>query len=135
MSTPATTILAATFVAASLGFAALPTAGDRDLAAVAFDKDQTRLSERLDDAFALAAAVTVDEATVQRIASAARKADKRAAAKPCKAQAWPYIAADCLSAAGAGTPASPVRTVTVEYRVGDSTSVLVRLPATQIAGR
>lgn len=135
MSTLTTTILAATFVAASLGFAALPTGDEVAPAAVSFIKDQSRLAERLDEAFALADGVTVDETTAKRIAAAARKADRLAAAKDCRTQAWPYIAADCLTSAGAGGPANAVRTVTVEYRIGDSTSVLVRLPATQIAGR
>lgn len=46
----------------------------------------------------------------------------------CAGQAWPNIAADCLSA-DAGMPArAAVRTITIEKRDGANTSTLVRLP-------
>jgi hypothetical protein len=144
MSTLTSSILAASILAASLGFVALPTGSAGEGAAIAAAKDQSRLpagldegllSERIDAAFALAGAVAVDEAITHRVAAAARKADRLAAAKDCSGQAWPYIAAGCLAGMDGAGRAPTVRTVTVEYRVGDKASVLVRLPAQQIAGR
>ena len=53
----------------------------------------------------------------------------------CASQAWPNVAPECLEAAS-GTPVrSNVRMITVEQREGTNTSVLVRIPATEIAQR
>jgi hypothetical protein len=50
------------------------------------------------------------------------------AVQHCTAQAWPNIAAECLTAAS-GTPArASVRTITIEKRETPNTSTLVRLP-------
>jgi hypothetical protein len=125
-------ILAASVLAAGLGFAALPKGGEGAEAAGA--KDQTRYSARLEEAFRDAQTAAVDEALLGTLTAAARKADRLAAPADCAGQAWPYVAAGCLAGVEVRA-AQAVRTVTVEYRVGDSTSVLVRLPAQQVAGR
>ncbi len=53
----------------------------------------------------------------------------------CEAQAWPNVAPECLQAAD-GTPArGRVRMITVEQRDGSNTSVLMRVPASEIARR
>lgn len=53
----------------------------------------------------------------------------------CASQAWPNIAPECLGAAD-GTPfRGPVRMITVEQREGANTSVLVRVPAAEVAQR
>jgi len=120
MTTLRTSILAATLLAAGLSAAALPQVA-------ASSQDQAQYEARLEEAFRLADGLAVDERLLARLTAAARKADRLAAASDCTGQAWPYAAA-CL----AGT----IRTVTVEYRPGDATSVLVRLPAAaQIASR
>lgn len=50
----------------------------------------------------------------------------------CASQAWPHIAPECL--AGSGNPArGSVRMITVEQRQGANTSVLVRVPAADLA--
>ena len=60
-----------------------------------------------------------------------RKVPQRA----CASQAWPNVAPECLEAAN-GTPVrSGVRMITVEQREGANTSVLVRIPAAEIAQR
>lgn len=47
----------------------------------------------------------------------------------CAGETWPAISASCLTSAD-GTPVrKPVRTITLEHRAGQNTSVLVRVPA------
>jgi hypothetical protein len=65
------------------------------------------------------------------------KGDSLRKAQPagCANQAWPHIARECLTAAN-GTPVrSGVRTITVEQREGANTSILIRVPASEIAQR
>jgi hypothetical protein len=53
----------------------------------------------------------------------------------CASQAWPNVTPECLEAA-TGTPVrSSVRMITVEQREGANTSVLVRIPAAEVAQR
>ena len=52
----------------------------------------------------------------------------------CASQAWPNIAPECLVPAGGAQPRS-VRMITVEQRSGANTSVLVRVPASEVAQR
>jgi hypothetical protein len=52
----------------------------------------------------------------------------------CASQAWPNIAPECLGTADRTSPRS-VRMITVEQREGANTSVLVRIPAAEIAQR
>ena len=59
---------------------------------------------------------------------------RKAPQRPCASQAWPNIAPDCLAAAQ-GTPVRNVRMITVEQREEHNTSVLVRMPAPEIAQR
>jgi hypothetical protein len=55
------------------------------------------------------------------------------ASAACSSQAWPHIAPECLAAAEGASARGSVRTITVEQRQGANTSVLVRLPATELA--
>jgi hypothetical protein len=50
----------------------------------------------------------------------------------CIGQTWPDISADCLIGED-GAAVSNVRTVTIGYQTADDTSVLLRLPAPQLA--
>jgi hypothetical protein len=63
----------------------------------------------------------------------ARKGDLLVAAG-CAGQKWPEIAPTCLVKAD-GSTARPVRSVLTSYQSGDATTVLVRMPAPQIASR
>ena len=51
----------------------------------------------------------------------------------CASQAWPHIAPECLGGAQGGAVRSGVRMITVEQRQGANTSVLVRVPAFDLA--
>lgn len=53
----------------------------------------------------------------------------------CTAQAWPYVAPECLGRSEGGPVRGNVRVITVEQRQGDSTSILVRVPAPELAQR
>lgn len=135
MTTLKTTILAASVLAAGLGVAALPQAGEGAGSAAAGTKDQSRYSARLEEALQLAGALAVDEEVLETITAAARKADRLVTAVDCTGQAWPYLGSACLVGTDGRPSEQSVRTVTVEYRVSENTSVLVRLPSPQIAGR
>ncbi len=63
----------------------------------------------------------------------AAKGDLKAPAD-CAAETWPNIDATCLSTAD-GRPAPHVRAVTVGYQVGQSTTVLLRIPSNEVAQR
>jgi hypothetical protein len=53
----------------------------------------------------------------------------------CASQAWPHIAPECLQSASGSPVRSGVRMITVEQREGANTSVLVRVPAPEVAQR
>lgn len=55
------------------------------------------------------------------------------AADGCTGQQWPYIATECLASKGANVR-EPSRTITIERRIGDNTSELVRISNTKVAG-
>jgi hypothetical protein len=63
-----------------------------------------------------------------------RKGDRLALA-PCSAQAWPYVAQACLSRTDGRDMPGRVRVITVEMREGPNTSVLQRMPQTDVARR
>jgi hypothetical protein len=64
-----------------------------------------------------------------------RKSDKLPAAESCSEQDWPYISHQCL-VSSEGSPARKVnRVITIERRVGDSTSELMRVPVADLAQR
>ena len=56
-------------------------------------------------------------------------------ASGCAEAAWPYLPQECVTLASRTEPRSSVRFVTVENRVGENTSVLVRMPPTTVASR
>ena len=69
------------------------------------------------------------------VRSAGQKGDRlEAGSNACRDAAWPYVPDECLSKATAEAPRI-VRTVTLETRPGNNTSVLVRLPQTVVAAR
>ena len=64
----------------------------------------------------------------------AAKADRLPAAS-CDSQTWPYLSQDCL-VSGDGTAAPKVqRVITIEVRVGENISELVRMPVADLAQR
>ena len=69
--------------------------------------------------------------TAQAASDQAPRGDLESAAG-CLGQTWPDISADCLVSAD-GSPTQQVRTVTIGYQSGDDTTVLVRMPAPQVA--
>jgi hypothetical protein len=64
------------------------------------------------------------------------KADLVRATDPaCATEAWPNISRECLVAENGAKARKPARTITIEKREGQNTSVLVRVPAAEIATR
>jgi len=66
-------------------------------------------------------------------AAQSRKGELRMKAA-CADQKWPEIASGCLVARG-GSPARTVRSVTIAHETGEATTVLLRMPASQLASR
>lgn len=87
-------------------------------------------ADRIGMAFASLSEAAIDPA----IAAAAARAPKGDFAPACANAVWPNIEAGCLATAD-GRPARHVRTITIGYLAGDNTTVLVRLPAAEIAQR
>jgi hypothetical protein len=63
------------------------------------------------------------------------RGDRLAVAEDCARQDWPYLTQECLTSAD-GNPARKVsRVITIERRVGDNVSELVRMPVADLAQR
>lgn len=90
------------------------------------------VAERIGAAFA-----SIDAAATEPANSAApvraQKGDLQIA-PGCDGQTWPNIGPNCLSTAN-GAPAAKVRFVTIGSQSGDAETVLLRVPAAQIASR
>jgi hypothetical protein len=64
-----------------------------------------------------------------------RKHDKLPVSESCSHQDWPYLSQQCLASAD-GSPVRKVnRVITIERRIGDNTSELVRVPVADLAQR
>lgn len=88
-------------------------------------------ADRIGAAFAALAEMESNPAIV----SAAVRETKRDFGVPnCDGAVWPNIDAACLTRVD-GAPARPARLVTIGYQAGDSTTVLMRLPAAEVAAR
>jgi len=85
---------------------------------------------RIDSAFASLSEAETDPA----IASAAARAPKGDFAPACANAVWPNIEAGCVATADR-RPARHARTVTIGYQAGGNATILVRLPAAEIAQR
>lgn len=83
-----------------------------------------------------AAFASIEEARPDaRIAAAAARASKGDFGGPgCRGAVWPNVDASCLKRAD-GRPLRSVRTVTVGHQDGENTTVLVRVPAPEMAER
>lgn len=84
--------------------------------------------ERLPQMAEAAISAALDQDTVLQTGSL--KGNRHAVRdRACAGETWPAIPASCLTSAD-GTPVrQPVRTITLEHRAGQNTSVLVRVPA------
>ncbi len=89
-------------------------------------------ADRIGGAFATVAGQTADPALAVAMTRAAKGDLPRNA--DCAAATWPNIDASCLATAD-GRPAPHVRTVTIGYQAGQSTTVLLRIPTAEIAQR
>ncbi|HEX2256339.1 MAG TPA: hypothetical protein VHG92_06505 [Afifellaceae bacterium] len=124
---------AAAFVvltAASTALMALPYLGTAQSA----PEESAGHASRLQVAFQLADEMPDQTRLRNALSAAARKTDRLASAEDCDAQTWPWIAPRCLGTEEPGV-SRPFRTVTVEYRLGESGSALVRLPIRQLASQ
>lgn len=92
-------------------------------------------SARLEQAFQVAEAMPLSEGLTEALSAAAQKADRLTSGPDCGAQTWPHIHPRCLAGTARAASAAPVRTVTVEYRTGESSSALLRLPLQQLASQ
>jgi len=72
-------------------------------------------------------------AEIAAAAALAFKGDLDAAAT-CAGATWPNIDASCLTKVD-GSASHPVRLITIGYQSGEATTVLVRVPAGEVASR
>ena len=87
---------------------------------------------RIETAFEVASAARPAPA-IEAAAGRVHKGDLQVSAD-CADEKWPEITARCLTAAdGSAVPA--VRTVTIGHSTAEATTVLMRMPAPQIASR
>jgi len=89
-------------------------------------------SDRIGGAFA----VISDREPAAALAAAAALVFKGdlGAESICAAAVWPNIDASCLARTD-GSAAHPVRLITIGYQSGEATTVLVRVPADEVASR
>ena len=90
------------------------------------------VADRIGGAFTTISETEIDPA----VAAAAARLSKGDLNAPsaCAQAVWPNVDSSCLSTTG-GAPARHVRTVTIGYQAGDNTTVLVRIPAAEVAQR
>jgi hypothetical protein len=92
----------------------------------------TSVEERIELAFATVPETDADPA-IEAAAVRVQKGDLLA--RPgCFGEKWPNFTADCVMKAN-GSASRPVRMVTIGYQSGEATTVLVRMPAPQLASR
>ena len=80
-----------------------------------------------------AALGTAIDTRLQAFAEANRKGDLGIGLS-CVGERWPEIRSVCLTSADGGL-IRPARTVTIGQREGEATTILIRLPAPQVASR
>jgi hypothetical protein len=64
-----------------------------------------------------------------------RKHDKLPVSESCSHQDWPYRSPQCLASADGSSVRKVNRVITIERRIGDNTSELVRVPVADLAQR
>ena len=89
-------------------------------------------ADRIAAVFASLPVAEVDPA-IQAAAARSAKGDLFVA-PACADQKWPQITSECLVGTEGGTPRQG-RTITVGYQAGEATTVLIRVPAPQVASR
>ena len=94
--------------------------------------DSNVAADRIGAAFA----VISEREPAAEIAAAAALAFKGdlGAEAICAGATWPNIDASCLARAD-GAVSQPVRLITIGYQSGDATTVLMRVPANEVATR
>jgi hypothetical protein len=60
---------------------------------------------------------------------------ERMPASGCTREHWPYMADECLSGTDGATVRRPARTITIERRIAENTSQLMRVEVTTVASR
>jgi hypothetical protein len=93
-----------------------------------------QVSQRFPAADEMFVPVPVTQFVAQKLIAESSKGD-RLPASDCDRAGWPYFAQDCLVSTD-GAPVRKVsRVITIERRVGDNTSELVRTPVADVAQR
>jgi len=110
---------------------------ERSIASVSAKPYQDRLPSADDLSTTGAATAAMPIRKGPDIAVAGTKSDRLSvwSADMCAAQTWPHFSADCLASANGPSPSRAVRHITVESRDIPNTSVLLRLPQTEVAQR
>lgn len=109
--------------------AALASSGPR----VDHQSAAAQVAQRFPLANEMFAPVSITSFAARKFAEAV-KAD-RLPMSECARQNWPYLSQDCLVSRDGAPARKATRIITVERRIGDNTSDLVRVPVADLAQR
>lgn len=107
-----------------------PQSGDQSAAAQVAQR-----FPRADEAFRRVIPAKAPASEAPKPVAAGAKGDKLPSPASCGQREWPYIDQACLVSADGSPVRNVSRFVTIERRVDESTSELVRVPASALAAR
>jgi hypothetical protein len=96
-----------------------------------------QVSARFPAANEMFAPMSVSSFAAQKVQPAieGRKNDRMPLSETCAREDWPYLSQQCLISADGGPVRKVQRVITIERRIGESTSELARLPVADLAQR
>lgn len=94
----------------------------------------TQVAQRFPLPGEMFAPVSMGSVVLQKVELQAMRGDRLPLSEPCAQQDWPYLSHQCLTS-GDGTVRKVIRVITIERRVGETTSELVRMPVADVAQR
>src|SRR5262245_32925161 len=96
----------------------------------------TQISQRFPAANEMFAPMSVSSFAAQKAEPAIEgKNDRMPLSDTCAREDWPYLSQQCLISADGGPVRKVQRVITIERRIGESTSELARLPVADLAQR
>jgi hypothetical protein len=97
-----------------------------------------QVSQRFPVASEMFSPVPISQFAAHKLAAAVAdgsKGDRLAGTDSCDRAGWPYFSHQCLVSADGGPVRKVSRVITIERRVGDNTSELMRMPVADLAQR
>ena len=97
----------------------------------------TQISQRFPAANEMFAPMSISSFAAQKAQQGIEggKNDRMPLSETCAREDWPYLSQQCLTSADGGPVRKVQRVITIERRIGESTSELARLPVADLAQR